>query len=57
MRDYGFSLIRVFPYKNRIYILCLYGKIQVSENLYSRIFYAVLGKDIVDYGDIKNCRF
>ena len=42
MREYGFSLTRILPYKDNI--LSLYGRIRVSENLYSRIFYAVLNK-------------
>ena len=36
MREYGFSLTHIFPYKDK-----LYESIQVSENPYSRIFYAV----------------
>ena len=34
MREYGFSLTRILPYKDRIVD-------SVSENPYSRIFYAV----------------
>ena len=35
MREYGFSLTRILPFKDRI------GKMRVSENQCSRIFYAV----------------
>ena len=36
MREYGFSLAHIFPYKDK-----LYESIQVSENPYSCIFYGV----------------
>ena len=36
MREYGFSLARTFPYKDRIY-----ERIWVSEKPYSRISYTV----------------
>ena len=36
MREYGCSLTHICPYKDK-----LYESIQVSENPYSRIFYAV----------------
>ena len=36
MREHGLLLICILPYKD--------GRIRVSENLYSRIFYAVLAK-------------
>ena len=37
MREYGFSLTVFFRIST---ILSLYGKVRVSENPYSRIFYA-----------------
>ena len=42
MREYGFSLTLILSYNDNI--LSLYGRIRVSENPYSRIFYAVLNK-------------
>ena len=45
MREYGFSLTRILPSKGRIVdSVFLYGRIRVSENPYSRIFYAVENK-------------
>ena len=44
MRDYGFSLTHILPYKDRIVDSVLIGRMRVSENSYSRIFYAVLRK-------------
>ena len=41
MPGYGFSLSRIFPDKDRIDILSLYGKIQVRKNPYSDIFNVV----------------
>ena len=41
MREYGFSVTRSLPYKDRIVDSVLYGKERVRENPYSRIFYAV----------------
>ena len=46
MREYGFLLTRILPYKNRIIDSVLIQENMVSENQYSRIFYAV-----------KNCFF
>ena len=40
MREYGFSLTRVLPYKNRIYDSVFIRENPVSES-HSRIFYAV----------------
>ena len=47
MPEYGFSLTRIFPHKDRIVestVLSLYGKIRVSENPYFGIFYSVTVK-------------
>ena len=44
MRDYGFSLTHILLYKDRIVDSVLIGRMRVSENSYSRIFYAVLRK-------------
>ena len=46
MREYGFLLTRIFPHKDRICNSALIrenkgGRIRVSENPYSRIFYVV----------------
>ena len=41
MQEYGFSLTRTFPYKSRIVDPVLIGRILVSGNPYSCIFYAV----------------
>ena len=46
MQDNGFSLTYILPYEdkicqNKVKILSLYGRMQVSENPYSRIFYVV----------------
>ena len=43
MREYGISLALILPYKDRIYNSVLYRRIRISENPYSRLFYAVLG--------------
>ena len=48
MREYVFSLTRIIPYKDRIYDSSLYGRIRVSENPYSRIFYAVKDSRVKD---------
>ena len=40
MREYGFSLTLILPYKDKIY-----WNIQVCENPYSFIFYAAKGGD------------
>ena len=62
MQEYGFSLARILPYKDRIvdsvfirenirtesWILTLHGRIWVSKNPYSRIFYAVCHSMAVD---------
>ena len=42
MPEKGFSLIRISRIKTESRILSLYERIRVSENLYSRIFYAVI---------------
>ena len=42
MQEHGFALTLILPYQDRIKILSLYGRIQVSEKPYSRIFYAVI---------------
>ena len=39
MREYGFSLTRILPYKEDLFF---FGRIRVSENSYSRKTYAVL---------------
>ena len=39
MREYGFSLTRILPYKDRIYESVL---IRENTGQYSRIFYAVI---------------
>ena len=49
MPGYGFSLSRIFPDKDRIDILFLYGKIQIRKNAYSGIFNAVREISIVLY--------
>ena len=41
MREYGFSLTRILPYKDRIYDSVLTPRIRVSENSSSPISYAV----------------
>ena len=41
MREYWYSLTRIFSYKNRILDSVLIRKNTLSENPYSRIFYAV----------------
>ena len=42
MQEYGFSMTHVFPNKaESLLILPIYGKIRVSENLCSHIFYAM----------------
>ena len=41
MPEYGFSVTRILPYKDESTILSLHGRIQVSENPYSCIFYQV----------------
>ena len=42
MPEYGLSLTRILSYKDReSTILFLYVRIRVTENPYSRIFYAV----------------
>ena len=48
MREYGFSLTRILPYKDRIYgfLLTVFSHIrtlseEVRENLYSGIFYTM----------------
>ena len=41
MREYGFSLIHVLPYKGRIVDSLLCGRMRINENLYFRMFYAV----------------
>ena len=41
MREYGFLLTRILPYKDRIVNSVLIQENMVSENQYSRIFYAV----------------
>ena len=41
MREYGFSLILILPYKTELYILSLHGRIRASEIPYSPIFYVV----------------
>ena len=41
MQKYGFSLTHILPYKNRSADSVLIRENTVSENLYSRIFYAV----------------
>ena len=41
MREYGFYLTRILPYKDRIVDSVLNGRKRVGENPYSRIFYAV----------------
>ena len=46
MREYGFSLTRISPYKDKI--LEKIRKISVSENPYSRIFHAVLRKNWIN---------
>ena len=46
MREYGFSLTRILPYKDRICSSVFIRENKVSENHYSHIFYAV--------GDLKN---
>ena len=43
MGEYEISLARILPYKDRIYNSVLYGRIRISENPYSRLFYAVFG--------------
>ena len=50
MREYGFSLTHIFPYKDK-----LYESIQVSENPYSCIFYGVYFRDSSEPS--KNHRF
>ena len=40
MRECGFSVTRILPYKDKIVDLSLYGRIRFTENPYSRIFYA-----------------
>ena len=55
MREYGFLLTRILPYKDMI--LSLYGRIRVSENRYSTIFYAVIdtkGKPFLAMYDPQN---
>ena len=47
MPEYGFSLIRISPYKVRIYVLPLNRNIPVRENLYCSISYAVLVHDLL----------
>ena len=42
MPEYGFPLTHSFLYDERIEGSALYWKIQVRENLYSGIFYAVI---------------
>ena len=42
MQEKGFSLTRILPYKDRIVYSVLLWENTVSENPYSRIFYAVL---------------
>ena len=44
MREYGFSLTNIFPYKDRIY-----GKIRARKNAYSRIFYVVSLKQVPNF--------
>ena len=40
MREYGFSLTRILPYKDKSRRFCPYaGEIRVSEKPYSRIFH------------------
>ena len=41
MREYGLSLTRILPYKDKIVDSVLIREITVSENPYSCIFYAV----------------
>ena len=41
MREYGFLLTCILPYKDRIYDSVLMGENMVNEYPYSRIFYAV----------------
>ena len=45
MREYGFLLTRISRIRTKSKILSLYGRIRVSENPYSRIFYAVNDKE------------
>ena len=40
MREYGFSLTRIPPYKDKIN-MSLYGRKWVSEKPYSRVFHAM----------------
>ena len=45
MLEYGFSLTRIFAYKDESDesdILSLYGKIRITENQYSGTFYLVI---------------
>ena len=41
MQEHGFSLTRIVLYKDKLFDFALYVRMRVSENLYSRIFYAV----------------
>ena len=41
MREHGFSLTRILSNKERVYDSALIRENAVSENRYSRIFYAV----------------
>ena len=41
MRKYGFSLTRTLPYKDIIFDSVLIRRIRVSQNPYSRTFFAV----------------
>ena len=47
MREYGFSLTRILPYKDKIY-----WRIRVSKKPYSCIFYAVEKKVCPSDGEI-----